>query len=46
MSDVKAVDLFAEQFSKLKSEIAKVIIGQNDVVEQTLISLFVVEIAC
>lgn len=40
MSDVKAVDLFAEQFSKLKSEIAKVIIGQNDVVEQTLISLF------
>ena len=40
MSDVKAVDLFAEQFSKLKSEIGKVIIGQNEVIDQTLISLF------
>lgn len=40
MSDVKAVDLFAEQFSKLKSEIGKVIIGQNEVIDQTLTSLF------
>jgi len=40
MSDVKSVDLFAEQFSKLKSEIGKVIIGQNEVIDQTLISLF------
>ena len=40
MSDVKAVDLFAEQFSRLKSEIGKVIIGQNEVIDQTLISLF------
>ncbi|MBL7789676.1 MAG: MoxR family ATPase [Chitinophagales bacterium] len=40
MSDVKAVDLFALQFSKLKNEIGKVIIGQNEVVDQALISLF------
>lgn len=40
MSDVQAVDLFAEQFSKLKKEIGKVIIGQNEVIDQTLISLF------
>lgn len=40
MSDVKAVDLFAEKFSNLKSEIGKAIIGQHKVVDQTLISLF------
>jgi MoxR-like ATPase len=40
MSDVKSVDIFAQQFSKLKTEIGKVIIGQNDVIDQTLVSLF------
>lgn len=40
MSDVKAVDLFTQQYSKLKNEIGKAIIGQNEVIDQTLISLF------
>lgn len=40
MSDVKSVDLFAEKFHKLKSEIAKNIVGQDQVVHQTLLSLF------
>lgn len=40
MSDVLAVDKFSEQFTKLKSEIGKSIIGQHAVIEQTLITLF------
>lgn len=40
MSDVQAVDKFAEQYQKLKSEIGKSIIGQHQVIDQTLISLF------
>ena len=39
-SDVKALDSFVEEFKKFKSEIAKIIIGQDDVVEQVLISIF------
>ena len=39
-SDVKAIDTFAEVFKNFKSEIAKVIVGQDDVVDQVLISIF------
>lgn len=40
MNDVNAVDNFALKFKELKNEIAKAIIGQDKVVDQTLISLF------
>ena len=39
-SDVKAIDAFTEVFKNFKSEIAKVIVGQDDVVDQVLISIF------
>ncbi len=39
-SDVKALDSFVEDFKKFKSEIAKIIVGQDDVVDQVLISIF------
>ena len=39
-SDVEAVDALAEAYKNLKSEIGKVIIGQEDVVKSVLISLF------
>ena len=39
-SDVKAIDAFAKVFKKFKVEIAKVIVGQDIVVEQVLISIF------
>jgi MoxR-like ATPase len=40
MSDVAAIESFVKQFKSLKSEISKVIIGQDDVVTQILISIF------
>jgi MoxR-like ATPase len=40
MSDVKAVNELVVQFNSLKSEIGKVIIGQNDAVDFTLLSIF------
>lgn len=40
MSDVAAVDQLVEQYKQLKAEIHKVIIGQDDVVDQVLISIF------
>ena len=40
MSDVKAVNELVDQFNLLKSEIGKVIIGQNDAVDFTLLSIF------
>lgn len=40
MSDVQAVDSFAEKFRLLKVEIGKSIVGQHEVIHQTLISLF------
>jgi MoxR-like ATPase len=40
MSDVAAVEQFVKQYKDLKSEIAKVIVGQDDVVNQILISIF------
>lgn len=39
-SDVEAVDALAKSYRELKSEIAKVIIGQDEVVKCVLISLF------
>ncbi|MCB4809295.1 MoxR family ATPase [Tamlana sp. 62-3] len=40
MSDVAAIEKFVKQFQGLKTEIAKVIIGQDEVVTQILISIF------
>ena len=39
-SDVKAIDSFAGVFKEFKSEIAKVIVGQDEVIDQVLISIF------
>ncbi len=39
-SDVKAVDSLAQSYQDLKLEIAKVIVGQDDVVQSVIISLF------
>ena len=38
--DVAAVEQLKEARSKIRAELSKVIIGQNDVVDQTLISIF------
>ncbi len=40
MSDVAAIEQFVKQYKDLKTEIAKVIIGQDTVVNQILISIF------
>ncbi|MDO6759001.1 MoxR family ATPase [Tamlana sp. 2_MG-2023] len=40
MSDVAAIESFVKQFKSLKTEIGKVIIGQDEVVTQILISIF------
>ena len=40
MSDVKAVNELVSQFNLLKTEIGKVIIGQKEAVEFTLLSIF------
>lgn len=40
MSDVAAVKQFVNSYKDLKQEIAKVIIGQDDVINQILISVF------
>ncbi len=39
-TDVEAVDALAEAYRQLKEEIAKVIVGQDEVVKSVLISLF------
>jgi MoxR-like ATPase len=39
-SDVEAIDALASNYKKLKTEIGKVIIGQSEVVDFVLISLF------
>src|SRR5512136_383514 len=39
-SDVEAVDAFVEKYGVLRSEIAKVIVGQDEVVKRVLISIF------
>lgn len=40
MSDVAAVEQFVKRYKDLKTEIAKVIVGQDEVVNQILISVF------
>ncbi|MGB5419962.1 AAA family ATPase [Algibacter sp.] len=40
MSDVTAIEEFVKKYKELKTEIAKVIIGQDEVVNQILISIF------
>jgi MoxR-like ATPase len=40
MSDVAIIENFVKKYALLKNEIAKVIIGQDDVVNQILISIF------
>jgi MoxR-like ATPase len=39
-SDVEAVDAFVEKYNTLRGEIAKVIVGQDEVVKRVLISIF------
>ncbi len=39
-SDVEAVDAFVEKYKHLRTEIAKVIVGQDEVVKNILISIF------
>ncbi|WP_242086218.1 AAA family ATPase [Aestuariivivens sediminis] len=40
MSDVAALKQFVKRYKDLKNEIAKVIVGQNEVVDQILVSIF------
>lgn len=39
-SDVKAADAFVQKYEALKKEIGKVIVGQQDVIDAVLISIF------
>ena len=39
-SDVEAIDALANSYKKLKSEIGKIIVGQDDVIKAVLIGLF------
>jgi MoxR-like ATPase len=39
-SDVEAVDAFVKRYKELKSEISKVIVGQEEIVNDVLISIF------
>ena len=39
-SDVEAVDAFVKKYESLKNEIGKIIVGQDEIVKQTLISIF------
>jgi MoxR-like ATPase len=40
MSDVAAIQNLVQKKDELKKEIAKIIVGQDDVVEQILLSIF------
>ena len=40
MSDVAAIEQLVQKYKTLKTEIAKVIVGQDDIVNQILISIF------
>lgn len=46
MSDKQGIDNLVEHYKELKNEIHKVIIGQDDVVDQVLISISLVLIVC
>ena len=39
-NEVQAIDEFVVKYNEFKNEIAKVIVGQDDVVRQVLISIF------
>ena len=39
-SEVEAVDAFVEKYAALRTEIGKVIVGQDEVVQNTLLSIF------
>ena len=39
-SDVEAIDGFVVRYKKLKAEIAKIIVGQDEIIKHTLISIF------
>ena len=39
-SDVEALDAFAKKFTELRTEVAKIIVGQDEVVKNILISVF------
>ncbi|MFP5471736.1 MAG: AAA family ATPase, partial [Bacteroidia bacterium] len=39
-SDKEALDYFVQKFSVLKKEISKVIVGQDEVIDKVLISIF------
>jgi len=38
-SDVKAIDSLVDKYGALKNEIAKVIVGQDDVIKNLLIAI-------
>ena len=41
MSDIeKELEVFRQQFGRIRTEIAKVVVGQEEVVSNTLIALF------
>ena len=40
MSDVKAIKAYLHKYKSLKQEIAKIIVGQDAVIKQILISIF------
>jgi MoxR-like ATPase len=40
LSDKEAVDLFVSKYRELNSEIGKVIVGQQEVIEQVVVSIF------
>ncbi|GIR49776.1 MAG: hypothetical protein CM15mP58_18730 [Burkholderiaceae bacterium] len=44
--DVKAIKAFLNSYQSLKQEIAKVIVGQDKVIEQILISISQVDTFC
>lgn len=46
MSDVVAVDHLASKFQELKSEIGKVVIGQEKAIDCVLLSIFLVVTHC
>ena len=39
-SDVEAVRAFTEKYAQLKEEVGRVIVGQDDVLKQILITIF------
>lgn len=39
-NDVEAIDAFVEKYAELRKEIAKVIVGQDDIVKNVLMSMF------